>query len=229
MPSTAADPSEPHEDGAVSSPDRTLDWAVSLLLGLQGLLLAVVGVSLRRFASPARSREIVAEMDVPSTVIPESDLVETITQLTTWTGIGTAAAGTLLLALAVAFPYYRTRLRRRTGEPSPRVDDLTAFAVGAAASGITGSIPLGPAAVGGALGYYREGDRGDGLRLGLLAGLGVAAPALVLVAFPIAATATGPAAPVAAVLAVAAFVTAIYAVAVSALGGVLGAVIADWD
>ncbi|WP_121822631.1 hypothetical protein [Halostella salina] len=229
MPSTATDPSEPRESGTGSSPDRTLDWVVSVLLVLQGLLLAVVGVSLYQFASPARSREIVAEIEVQPTVVDEAVLVDVVTQLTTWAGVGTAAAGVLLLVLGAAFPHYRTRLRRRTGEPSPPVDDLTAFAVGAAASGVTGSVPLGPAAVGGVLGYYRDGDRADGLRLGLLAGLGVAAPAVVLVAFPIAATATGSAAPVAAVLAVAAFVSALYAVAVSALGGVFGAVIADRD
>ncbi len=213
----------------MNSPDRTLDWVLSVLLVLQGLLLVVVGVAVRRFASPERSREIVAEMEVKSTVIPEVDLVETVTQLLTWTGVGTAAAGALLLALGAAFPFYRGRLRRRTGEAAPPVDDPTAFVAGAAASGLTGSVPLGPAVVGGALGYYCGADRSDGLRLGLIGGLGVAAPTVVLVAFPTAATATGPAAPVAAVLAVAAFVAALYAVLVSALGGVLGVVIAEWD
>lgn len=203
------------------------DAIVALLIAVPGLGAAAAGVAVYRTADAATAEEIVADMDVTSTVMTDAELVDAIHSLMVWGGIGLAATGAALAVAGVAFAAYSRRLRRRREGTGLVIDDRLVLAVvGAVVSAVTSFVPFSPLVGGGVAGYVRRGTSGDALRIGALAGLALAAPYALLLVFlaggAFAANAVTLGLLIVAMLAVSSAIT----VVLSAIGGYAGAAIA---
>ena len=210
---------------------KGVDWLVTALLVLGGLLVATFGAFLNAAADRAEIAALVADGTIQSTVLSDAELVDISYALAWWGGVGLATVGLLLLVGGVVFFAYRRRERRRRAELGLAGPDTTTNAiVGAIVSVVTSFVPLSPVLGGLVAGYLQKGSRMDGARVGGLAGLVAAAPiALLFVSLIIGlfgvSTEVGAgfeAGLVAVALAVAAIVSALYLVVLSAIGGYFG-------
>ena len=203
---------------------KGVDWLVTALLVLGGLLVATFGAFLNAAADRAEIAALVADGTIQSTVLSDAELVDISYALAWWGGVGLATVGLLLLVGGVVFFAYRRRERRRRAELGLAGPDTTTNAiVGAIVSVVTSFVPLSPVLGGLVAGYLQKGSRMD-------AGLVAAAPiALLFVSLIIGlfgvSTEVGAgfeAGLVAVALAVAAIVSALYLVVLSAIGGYFG-------
>jgi len=204
------------------------DAIVSLLIAVPGLGAAAAGVAVYQSADAATAEEIVADLEVTSTMMTDAELVDAIHSLMVWGGIGLGVTGAALAVAGVAFLVYSRRLRGRREGTSVVIDDRYVLAVvGAVVSGVVSFVPFSPVIGGGVAGYVRRGSSGDGLRIGALAGLALAAPYALLLVFlaggAFAANAGTLGLLIVAMLALSATIT----VVLSAIGGYAGSVLDD--
>ena len=225
--------SEGTGSGTVS---RTVDWAVTIVTVLTGLLFAVGGVVLYSAADRSWIAAAVAEGTVQSNGLTDAQLVDALYGLAWWGGIGLAVTGLLFVVAGVAFMTYRTRWHRRraeTGEAGP--DTTTNAVIGAVVTVVTSFVPFSPVLGGAVAGYLGRGDGSNGLRVGAYSGLVTAVPVIVIFAFLIGGAAVVGAevgvglgaVAVALVLLFALVVTVLTVVGLSALGGYLGVELGD--
>jgi hypothetical protein len=219
------------ESDTAAALGKGVDWLVTGLLVLGGLLVAVFGGFLNAAANRADLAALVADGTIESTVLSDAELVDISYALAWWGGAGLAAVGLLMLVGGVVFFAYRRRERARRAEMGVAGPDTTTNAIiGAIVSVVTSFVPLSPVLGGLVAGYLQKGTRMDGARVGGIAGLVAAAPiALLFVSLIIglfgASTAVGAgfeAGLVAVALAVAAIVSTLYLVVLSAVGGYFG-------
>ncbi|SEO10786.1 hypothetical protein SAMN05216388_100874 [Halorientalis persicus] len=210
---------------------RTVDWAVTLVTILAGLLFAAGGAVLYSSADRSWIAAAVAEGTVHSDGLTDAQLVDALHGLAWWGGIGLAVTGLLFVIAGVAFMAYRTRWHRRraeTGETGP--DTTTNAVIGAVVTVVTSFVPISPVLGGAVAGYLGRGDGRNGVRVGAYSGLVTSIPVIVLFAFLIGGAAVVGveigvglgAAAVALILLVALAVTVLTVVGLSALGGYLG-------
>ncbi|WP_338902239.1 MULTISPECIES: DUF5518 domain-containing protein [Salinibaculum] len=211
---------------------RTVDWVVTALLVLGGVLFGLLGVFLNSVANRAEIARLVADGTIESTVLSDAELVNVTYAMAWWGGLGLAVMGVLLVVGGVAFLAYRRRIRQRREEMGVTEPDTTTNAiVGAVVSVVGGFIPFAPVIGGAVAGYLERADRMAGARVGGLSGLVASVPIFVLFAFLIgglfvvsAEISFGiGAASVALVLAIALLVAVVYMVLLGAVGGYIGA------
>ena len=235
---TETDDSTVQRDGSetVAALGRSLDWFVTAVLVLGGLLVGSLGFLLNATANRAEIAELVAEGTIQSTVLSDPELVDITYAMAWWGGVGLAVVGLLMLVGGVAFFIYRRRERQRRTETGVAAPDTTTNAiVGAVVTSVTSFVPLSPILGGIVAGYLQRGERADGARVGGLSGLVAAVPiALLFVSLIIGLVGVSTefgagveAGFVAIVLVVAAIVASLYLVALSAIGGYLGVYLYD--
>ncbi|MFC3476577.1 DUF5518 domain-containing protein [Halobacterium litoreum] len=198
---------------------KPVDWLVGVVLVLFGLGTALAGLALRAGADRDRIAEMVAEGTLRSDVLTEAELVDATHELARWGGFGAAATGAVLVLAGVGYVAHRSRVR---GRPGGTPDTVSVAVLGAVVTGVTSFVPVSPVVGGGVAGYLHDGDGTAGVRVGGAAGLVAAVPLAVLFGFLAAGLAASGNAFVAGVLAVALGVSALFVVALSALGGYLG-------
>lgn len=210
---------------------KGIDWAVSAILVLGGLLLALGGFFLNRVADRTLIAELVAEGTIQSTMLSPAELVDVSYALAWWGGVGLAVVGLFMFVGGVAFFFYRRRIHRRRAEIGVTGPDTTTNAiVGAIVTVVTSFVPLSPILGGIVAGYLQRGERMGGARVGSFSGLVAAAPVVLLFVSLIiglfgVSTELGAgleASLIAVVFAVSAIVTVLYMVVLSAIGGYLG-------
>lgn len=207
--------------------DRLLDWAIGALLGIVGLLGALVGGVLYYVVDRAAVADLVYNSEFRSDVLTEAEAIDVLWALVRWGGLGLVAAGalTVLVGIAVVVAHGRAR---NAGRGTPR---WVLGVVGAIAGTVLGFVPFSPVLGGAVAGYLDPDRRASGLGAGTLAGVFATLPVFVLASFAGAGLFVGlpsglvPAAT--AVLAVAVLVSLVYLVALSALGGYLGGWLRD--
>jgi hypothetical protein len=211
---------------------KTVDWVVTAVLVLGGLLFGLVGVFLTAVTNRAEIARLVADGTVQSTMLSDAELVDVTYALGWWGGLGLAVMGVLLVAGGVAFLAYRRRIRQRREEMGvTEPDTATNAIVGAVVSVVGGFIPLSPLLGGAVAGYLERADRTAGARVGGFSGLVASVPIFVLFAFLIgglfvvsAEISVGIGAGVVALTLAAALLVAVaYMVLLGAVGGYVGA------
>jgi hypothetical protein len=225
-----ANPPLEQSDGPSDSPavfDRLFDWAVGALLGIAGLLSALVGWSLYYAVNRATVADVIAASEFQSDVLTEPQAVDLLWALSQWAGLGLVATGVLGIVVGAAVVVAHGRARNG-GRPTPR---WILGVVGAMVAALLGFVPLSPALGGAVAGYLDPNPTASGLGIGIVSGLFAALPAVVITLFVGAGLVTGlpaglvPAAAV--VLAVAVLFSLAYLVGLSALGGYLGRWVRD--
>lgn len=215
--------SEPAETAPRPIP-AFVDWLVSGLLVLAGLVGMVAGVLVAGAADREWSADLVAEMENPPSSISEETLVETVYNLALWGGRGLAVTGLLLAVGGVAFLSHR---RRAPEEARP--DAVTCSVLGAVVTVLASFVPFSPVIGGGVAGYFGASEWKRGVFLGALAGLVVTAPAALIAAFLLWGMVVAGTAGVGFILLVALAFSAVFSVGLSAAGGYVGVYIAnDW-
>lgn len=210
---------------------RLVEWAVTGLLVLGGLLVAAIGLAVYGGADREWITTLVAEGYIESTELTNAELIDVTYALAWWIGIGLIVTGLLSVVAGIAFLAYRRRMDdERTGP-----DTTTNALVGGIVTAVTSFVPFSPVLGGLASGYLQGTDRTDGVRVGAYAGLVAAVPVVVLFAFLIVgavavATELSLAAPMSigvAGLVVGLIVLVAYLVVLSALGGYLGVALGE--
>ncbi|MFB6188622.1 MAG: DUF5518 domain-containing protein [Halapricum sp.] len=217
---------------------RLVEWVVSALLVLGGLMFAALGIGVYGGANRSWIASLVDDGTIESTELTRAQLIDVVHGFAWWGGIGLLVTGALLIVGGVAFLAYRRRSRARREERGITTPDTTTNAiVGGVVTVVVSAIPFSPVLGGAVSGYLQGTTRTDGARVGAYAGLVAAAPIVVLFAFfligfAILASELGFVAPmllgivglfVGLLLAVA------YLVGLSALGGYLGVALGERD
>jgi len=220
----AADPVDDRADEPPILLRKPVDWLVGAVLVLLGLGSAVAGLALRSGADRDRIAEMVADGTLHSDVLTDAELVEATYELATWGGLGAAITGAVLALAGVGYVVHRSRVR---GRPGGSPDTVSVAVLGAVVTGVTSFVPLSPLVGGGVAGYLHDESGAAGARVGAASGIAASVPLAVLFAFLAVGLAASGSALVAGVLAVALGISALYLVALSALGGYLGVYLAD--
>lgn len=215
-------PSASSGGAATGGLDSTVDWVVTALLVLAGLLGVALGALLFSAADRAALAQAVAEGTIESDVLSNAELVDVSYALTWWGGIGVAVTGVLLVVAGVAFVAYRRRSRNAADDAT--IDSGLNAVVGAMVTAVASFLPISPL-FGGAVAGYLSRDRG--LRVGGLSGVLAAVPLLAVFAFLGVGLATAGFGVVAAVLVLATLLGVAFTVVLSAVGGYLGVALAD--
>jgi hypothetical protein len=201
--------------------DSLLDWLVAGLFVLEGLVAAAAGVAMTQVVDHEFAREVVADMEQPSTFVSEPVLVDVIYNVFFWGGVGIAVVGVGYIVAGVAFRRYRTcaRASHEAGQPASR---RHAVVLGGSLAVVAESfIPFAQVGGGAVAGYLRAGQ--DATVAGTLAGVVAGVPIVVLAAFPAFGAALA-GAPVVGVLLV---VAAVFGLAISAAMGAVGGLVAE--
>jgi hypothetical protein len=215
---------------------KGVDWLVTALLVLGGVLTVMLGFLLNAAADRAEIADLVADGTIQSTVLSDAELVDVTYALAWWGGVGFAAVGVVMILGGVGFVLYRRRARRRRAETGTTGPDTTTNAIiGAIVSVVTSFVPLSPVLGGLIAGYLQKGSRTEGARVGGLAGLVAAVPiALLFLSLVVglfgASTEVGAgfeAGLVGVGFAIAAIVAALYLVVLSAVGGYFGVYLSE--
>jgi hypothetical protein len=161
-------------------------WLVAAFVGLVGVAFAAVGSLLSVFVDQAMVREAVSSGQVTvltvERTLSEAEMTALGMDVANWTGIGLLVTGVVLALFAVVYGLKQYRLQK---QPAPATDSQRAWqaaTVGAVVAAVLSFVPLSPLLGGGVAGYLRSSD-GNGTRVGALAGLLVAIPAVLLVGF----------------------------------------------
>jgi len=202
------------------------DAIVSLLIAIAGLGTAAAGIAVYGTADTATAEEIVADLEVTSTIMTEAELVDAIHSFMVWGGIGLAVTGAALVVVGIGFLVYSRRLRGRREGTGLVIDDRYVLAVvGAVVSAVASFVPFSPVVGGGVAGYVRR--RGNGLRIGALAGAALAAPYALVLAFLAGGAFAVNAGTIGLLIVITLVASVVLTVVLSAVGGYAGAVIAD--
>lgn len=200
--------------------DSLLDWLVAGLFVLEGLVAAAVGVMVTQSVDREFARQIVADMEQPSTFVSEAILADTIYNLVFWGGVGAVVLGVLYAVAGGAFRRYRSRVRA-SHEPGQPASTRHAVVLGGSLAVIGEPvIPFVQLGGGAVAGHLRAGE--NATVAGALAGVVAGVPAVLFAVFPAVGAVLAGAPTIGVLLVVAALVGA----AVSAVMGVVGGFVA---
>jgi hypothetical protein len=215
---------------------KGVDWLVTAILVLGGLLLGLLGLLFNSVADRAEIARLVAEGTIESTVLSDAELVDATYAVVWWGGLGLAVMGALLVVGGIGFFAYRRRTRRRRAELGITGPDTTTNAiVGAVVTVLTSFIPFSPILGGAIAGYLEGGSRMNGARAGGLSGAVASLPIVLLFVFLIGGLVIASAevsfvvgaGVVALILAISMLVAVTYMVLLSAVGGYIGVYLSD--
>jgi hypothetical protein len=202
---------------------RTIDWAIGAVLGVFGALIALCGGALYAASSHAVVTDVIRNGEFESDVLTEAEAIDLLVALGQWSGVGLVVTGLLLVALGVGVVVLHGRVRE-ADEPTPA---WVLGVAGAIVGGVLSFVPLSPVLGGATAGYLDSDQTASGLGTGTLAGVFGSLPVLVVTVFSgigLFVGVPGELAPAAAaLLAFTAVLTLLYFVALSAIGGYLGA------
>lgn len=202
---------------------RTVDWAIGAVIGVFGALLALSGAAVYASSSYTVITEVIQSGEFQSDVLTEAEAIDILVALGQWSGIGLAVTGGLIVALGVAIVVLHGRARENA-EATPA---WILGVAGAIVSVVLSFIPFSPVLGGVAASYLDADQTASGLGTGTLAGVIGALPLLVITVFAgfgLFMGVPGELAPTAAAFLIfAAILTLLYFVALSAVGGYLGA------
>lgn len=215
---------------------QIVDWLVAAVLVFGGLATTAIGAAVYGAADRAWITELVEDGTIQSTELTNAELIDVTYGFAWWGGLGLLVTGGVLILAGVAFLVYRRRSRARREELEITGPDTTVNAiVGGVVTAVTSFVPFSPVIGGAVSGYLQGGDRTEGVRVGLYAGLVATAPVALLFVF-LAIAFAGIAAELSlgslllvgvAGLFIGLLVTVAYVVGLSALGGYLGVVLAE--
>ncbi len=209
-----------------------VDWIVTAFLVLGGLSIATGGLVTSLVADRAQIEELVADGTIQSDVLTDAELVDLTYAMASSGGLWVLVVGLLTLVAGVVFFATRRRTRAQYAadeRPPPTVG--TYALVGGLITIVASFFPLAPILGGAVAGYLERGDRHQGLVTGGLAGLVAAAPLVVgfvilLGGLIIGANALGlglASVAIALAIVLVTMIAALYLIALSAIGGYLGA------
>lgn len=210
---------------------KGIDWVVTAVLVLGGLLVGLGGLFVNGLANRADIARLVADGTIESGALSDAELVDVTYALAWWGGAGLAAIGLLLVLGGIVYLLYRRRVRARRAEMGITGPDTTTNAiVGAVVTVVTAFVPLSPILGGAVAGYLQDSDRADGAKVGGLSGLVASLPIVLLFTFVVGGLLVVSTelsfgiggGLVALVLLIALFVTVLYTIGLSALGGYIG-------
>jgi hypothetical protein len=162
-------------------------WLVAALVGIFGVALAAVGSFLSFFLDQAMVSDAVSSGETTSVMIgytlTDAEATALGTDVANWTGIGLLVTGIALTGFAAVYGVRQYRLGRQTDAGTDSQRAWQAATVGAVVAAIFPFVPLSPLLGGGVAGYLSP-SRGDRTaRVGALAGLLVATPAVLISGF----------------------------------------------
>jgi hypothetical protein len=211
---------------------KGVDWVVTALLVLGGLLFGLLGVFMNGIADRAEIARLVADGTIQSTTLSDAELVDVTYSMAWWGGLGLVVTGVLMLVGGVAFFTYRRRARERRTELGMTGPDTTTNAiVGGVITIVAGFVPLSPILGGAIAGYLQRGSRDGGAKVGAFSGVVASVPIALLFAFlvvglgAVVAEVTAGVVAIAGILGLVVGLVAViaYMVGLGALGGYLGA------
>ncbi|WP_136688555.1 DUF5518 domain-containing protein [Halorhabdus amylolytica] len=202
--------------------DRPLDWAIGVILGVLGLLIALGGAALYFAVDRPEIATFIREGEFQSEVLTEVEAIDALVAFGTWGGIGVAAAGITIVSVAIAVVVAHGHARR-DGRGTPH---WILGVVGAIVNTLLSFVPLSPLLGGAAASYLSTERETSGVAAGTFAGLFTILPALVALVFVSVGLFTGlpgaSAAAAVAALVVGGLLAIVYVVGFSALGGYVG-------
>jgi hypothetical protein len=202
--------------------DRLLDWAIGALLAIVGLLTGLVGGALFVVVDRPQVATLIDNSEFSSEILTEPEAVDALAALAHWSGLGLLTAGgmTVLVGIGVVVAHGRARADSRA---TPR---WILGVIGAIVGALLGFVPFSPALGGAVAGYLDPNPTASGLGAGLLAGVFAALPVFVITIFGSVGLAVGlpngVVVPATVVVAVGIFLSLVYLVGLSALGGYVG-------
>lgn len=204
--------------------DRLLDYLLVVLLAVEGVVVAALGVVVATADTRSLAEELAADTaasgDLPLGY-SEQTLADAIQTLVAWAGGGLAATGVLTVAAAAWFFRYRGRVRDRLADGG-RPPRWHAALLGAALATALAFVPFVQVGGGAVAGYLTDhSSLVDGVLVGVLSG----APVYALWgSFAVGAVVAGPPVLVA-VVAVVVLLHVAVDVVLAAIGGLVGGLV----
>lgn len=202
--------------------DTWLDWLIAVLLAVEGLVAARLGVSVVGDVDRAFAEEFAAEFfaspDAASVPLTQPELADAVLTVATWAGWGLVLTGLLTVAAGGLFYRYRAGVRDQlaAGRPAPRWHAPLLGGLLATALAFVPFVQVLGGAVAGSL-----SDRSATVD-GALAGVVFGAPAYVLWAAAFAGTLAAGLGVVAVAILLAMVVYLLLDVLLAAVGGLVG-------
>lgn len=160
---------------------RVIDWVVVVGLFLVGVAGTLGGVLVVRLADRDRIEEFVADDIIHSDILSDATLVDATHTVGVWGGFGLLAAGLLFVLAGVAFAGYRVRLDRALATETETAPSMASNALlGAVVTVVASFVPFSPVLGGAVAGYLQYDDPWAGFYAGVLVGLFVAVPLVVV-------------------------------------------------
>jgi hypothetical protein len=175
-----------HAADSVPIPD-VVQLIVVAFVGLAGVAFAVVGSLLSFFVDQALVRETVSSGQITlltvERTISEAEMAALGTDVANWLGIGLLVTGVVLTLFAGVYGLTQYRVWKQTDPATDRQQARQAAIVGAVVAAVLSFVPLSPLLGGGVAGYLSSSGGTDATRVGAVAGLLVAIPAVLLIGF----------------------------------------------
>lgn len=157
-----------------------IDGAAGILLAFVGFAGISSGLMISAIADRGVIAQLVTDDTLRSRLLRDAELVELVYASLFWGGVGIAAAGGLLLVAAVVFLAVRIRMHRRREFQRSVVADAV---IGAAVTLVTSFVPFSPVIGGLISGHLFDQGPWQGIRVGIVVGILVAAPVVVIIGF----------------------------------------------
>lgn len=200
---------------------RLIDFIVAASLFLAGFAGAVTGTTIYFLADRERISQLVEDGVIQSDVLSDAALVDLSHIFMVWGGLGTVVAGLLAILAGVAFAGARIHSAPESdGTSAPSL--VSNSLLGAVVTVVLSFIPVSAVIGGGVAGYFQRSGPLAGLQAGLLAGVIVALPLLIILGtFALGLFSAGLVV-VGTVVLVGLFLALLYSVGLSAIGGYVG-------
>jgi hypothetical protein len=159
--------------------DRSLDYVVVALLAVEGLVVALLGVTVLQDVDRSFTAEVAAEVAADGEIplgLTEQAFADALYSLLSWGGGGLVATGAVLLGGAVWFYRYRGRVRERLADGA-RPPRWHAPVFGGVLATSLAFVPFAQVGGGAVAGYLSTGSATVD---GVVAGVVFLAPAYVL-------------------------------------------------
>ncbi len=205
-----------------SSARRTIEWIVAVLLVVVGLATAGSGGLVLAFADRDRITELVEDEVIESDIFTHAELIDLIVNGAWWGGLGIFLGGVAIVLVGLWFGWQRYRIDQLDEEGVPASFVSTAL-LGAVVTVITSFIPFSALIGGGFAGYIHLDDPWGGAWVGAFAGILLAIPTAIFLVMLVVGLVMADFLVLAFILVVGGLFVGIFNIALSAIGGYIGA------